>query len=87
VDAVLGKTQARSALPPGGDRAMGGLEAIFAEDAIVAHALDLEEPMIGRKSDFAHLEQIGQTFADPKVIGCCCSSSRCAKPCFPCDTA
>jgi hypothetical protein len=48
---------------------MEGLEAIFAEDAIVAHALDLEEPAVGRETDFAQLGQIGQTFADPEVIG------------------
>ena len=34
----------------------------------MAHALDVEEPPIGRKSDCAQLGQIVQAFADPEVI-------------------
>jgi len=55
VHALIGKPQARSPLAASGDRAIEGLEHILAEDAIVAHAFDLDESAIGRKADRAQL--------------------------------
>src|SRR6516225_7815639 len=69
VHALIGKAQARSPLATGGARPVDGLESIFAEDAVMAHALDLDEPAIGRKTDLAQLGEIVQALADAKVIG------------------
>jgi hypothetical protein len=49
VDAQVSKRQPRGALPAGGDRPVDGLEGVFAKDAFVAQALDLDEPAIGCK--------------------------------------
>ena len=69
VHAWIGKAQAGGALAPGGDRAVDGLQGVFAEHAVVAQPLDVQEPAIGRKADRAQLRQIVQALADAEVIG------------------
>src|SRR6266849_4093881 len=69
VHTLISKAQPRGPLAAGGNRTIDGLEGIFAEDAIVAHAFDLKEPAIGRKADLAQLGEIVQALADPEVIG------------------
>src|SRR5215471_14056634 len=68
LNAWVGKTQAGGALTAGCDRPVDGLQGIFAEDAVVAQPLDLDEPLIGRKPDRAQLRKIVQAFADPEVV-------------------
>jgi hypothetical protein len=50
LNAWVGKTQAGGALAAGCHRSVDGLQSIFAEDTIVAQPLDLDQPLIGRKS-------------------------------------
>ena len=69
VSVLIGEAQAGGTLATCDDRAIDCLEGILAEDAIVAEALDLDKPAVGGKADLAQLGQIGQTFADPEVIG------------------
>src|ERR1700739_1091405 len=68
LNAWVSKTQAGRALAAGCHRSVDGLQRIFAEDAIVAEPLDLDQPLIGRKSDRAQLCKIVQAFADAKVV-------------------
>src|SRR6201988_2481114 len=68
LNAWVGKTQAGRALAAGCHRSVDGLQSIFAEDAIVAQPLDLDQPLIGRKSDRAQLCKIVQAFADAEVV-------------------
>src|SRR5215469_2128171 len=68
LNAWVGKTQAGGALTAGCDRSVDGLKGIFAEDAVVAQPLDLDEPPIGCKADRAQLRKIVQAFADPEVV-------------------
>src|SRR5246127_416240 len=68
LSAWVGKTQAGRALEAGCHRAVNGLQVIFAEDAVVAQPLDLDQPLIGRKSDCAQLCKIVQAFADAEVV-------------------
>ncbi len=69
VHTLIGKAQARGALPSGGDGTMDGLQGIFAEDAVVAETLGLKEPAIGRKADRTQLRQVVQVPADAEGIG------------------
>ena len=69
MDAQVGKTQPRGPLPAGGDRPVDWPASVLAEDAVVAHALHLDEPAIGGKADLAQLGEVGQVLADPEVIG------------------
>ncbi len=50
-----GRAQAGGALAIGRDRIIDGPECIFGEHAVVAQALNLDEPAIGRKADLAQL--------------------------------
>src|SRR5215471_15626394 len=68
LNAWVGKTQAGGALTAGCDRPVDGLQGIFAEDAVVAQPLDLDEPLIGRKPDRTQLRKIVQAFANPEVV-------------------
>src|ERR1700741_481052 len=68
LNAWVGKTQAGRALAAGCHRSVDGLQSIFAEDAVVAQPLDLDQPLIGRKSDRAQLCKIVQAFADAEVV-------------------
>src|ERR1700745_3111114 len=68
LNAWVGKTQAGRALAAGCHRSVDGLQSIFAEDAIVAQPLDLDQPLVGRKSDRAQLCKILQAFADSGVV-------------------
>jgi hypothetical protein len=68
LNARVCKAQTGRALVAGGHRLLDGAQRLFAEDAVVAHALGLEQPAIGRKSDCAQLRQIVQASTDPEVI-------------------
>src|SRR6201981_3058184 len=68
LSAWVGKTQAGAALAAGCHRSVDGLQGIFAEDAVVAQPLDLDQPLIGRKSDCAQLCKIVQAFANAEVV-------------------
>src|ERR1700739_2426493 len=68
LSAWVGKTQAGGALAARRDRSGDGLQGIFAEDAVVAQPLALDQPLIGRKSDCAQLCKIVQAFADAEVV-------------------
>src|SRR6201993_2277528 len=68
LNAWVGKTQAGRALVAGCHRSVDGLQSIFAEDAVVAQSLDLDEPLIGRKSDRAQLRKIVQAFSNAEVV-------------------
>ncbi len=46
LNAWVGKTQAGRALAAGCHRSVDGLQSIFAEDAVVAQPLDLDQPQI-----------------------------------------
>jgi hypothetical protein len=50
---LIGKAQPQASLAADGYRAINCLEGIFAEDAVVAHAFDLDEPALGCKADVA----------------------------------
>src|SRR5258706_5992187 len=65
----IGKRQAGGAWAPGGHRAIDGSESIFAEDAIVAEALELDQWAVGRKADLAQLWKVMQAPADSEVVG------------------
>src|SRR6202008_3335377 len=64
----VGKTQAGRALAAGCHRSVDGLPSIFTKDAVVAQPLDLDQALIGRKSDRAQLCKIVQAFADAEVV-------------------
>src|SRR5246127_4610412 len=64
----VGKTQAGRALAAGCHRSVDGLQSIFTKDAVVAQPLDLDQALIGRKSDRAQLCKIVQAFADAEVV-------------------
>lgn len=66
--ARIGKTQARGALAPGRHGTIDGSESIFAEDAIVAQALDFDQSAVGGKADLAQLWKVVQTSADSEVV-------------------
>src|SRR5216683_5157064 len=68
VDARIGKAQARGTLAAGRDRAVDALKGIFRQDAIMADMLDIEQAVVGRKTDFAQLRQIAQTPADAEIV-------------------
>src|SRR6201981_3215520 len=68
LNAWVGKTQAGRALVAGCHRSVDGLQSIFAEDAVVAQSRDLDEPLIGRKSDRAQLRKIVQAFSNAEVV-------------------
>jgi hypothetical protein len=55
-------------LAAGGDRAVDGLEGVLREHAVVAQALHVEQPAIGRKADRAQLGQIVRASADAEVV-------------------
>src|SRR5580700_1662488 len=55
LDARIGETEARGALAARRDRAVDGLEGVFGKHAVVAQALHVEQPSIGRKADRAQL--------------------------------
>ena len=86
LNAWVGKTQGGGALTAGCDRSVDGLQGIFAEDAVVAQPLDLDEPLIGRKPDRAQLRKIVQAFADSEVVSVV-DGSLGPQPGFPCGTA
>src|SRR6201987_805008 len=64
----IGKAQAGRALATGCHRSVDGLQSIFTQDAVVAQPLDLDKPLIGRKSDRAQLCKIVQAYADAEVV-------------------
>src|SRR5262252_4140766 len=69
VHSLIGEAQPRGPLAASRNRTVDGLESILAEDAIVAQALNFEEPAIGSKADLAQLGEVVETPADPEVIG------------------
>ena len=58
VHSLIGEAQPRGPLAASRNRTVDGLESILAEDAIVAQALNFEEPAIGSKADLAQLGEV-----------------------------
>ena len=58
VNARVREAEAGGALARGCHRLVDGAEGVFAEDTIVAQALDLEETPIGGKADRAQFGEI-----------------------------
>src|SRR5438477_8737553 len=51
------------------DRPLQVLERCFADEAVVAHALDVKQTSVGRKADLAQFGEIFDAPADVKVTG------------------
>ena len=54
----IGKSQTRSTLASGEDRAVDSLEGVFGENAIVTDTLDLEQATVDRKADLAQFQEM-----------------------------
>src|SRR5215475_4606492 len=67
LDTRVGKTQRRCALLPDRYWLLHFLECSFADEAIMADALDVEQTSVGCKADLAQLSKILDTAADTKV--------------------
>ena len=69
LDARVSETQSRDPLTGNRLRLVDLLKGIFAQEAIVAERLDVQEPSIGLKADLPQSGQVSQPFADMKVTG------------------
>src|SRR5215831_16121260 len=69
LNARIGKTQRRRALIVYDDRFLHVLERCFADEAVVADALDVEQTSAGRKADLAQFFKILDAPADGEVAG------------------
>ena len=65
----VGETQGTGPLPIDLDRFIDPTERVFADRAIVAESLDVQETSVGLKADLPQGGQIMQPFADAEVAG------------------
>src|SRR5262249_31030290 len=80
LDTRVGKTQRRCALLPDRYWLLHFLECSFADEAIMADALDVEQTSVGCKADLAQLSKILDTAADTKVA--CVVDDRLGSQCL-----
>ena len=63
----VSKAQRRRALRIDNDRPLQVLEQCFADEAVVADALDVKQTSVGRKADLAQFGKVFDASADAKV--------------------
>lgn len=69
MEAGIGKAQSGGALASMPDRTVDLLKGLPGEDAVVADALDFEQPAIRAEADFSQFRQVVQSFTDAEVVG------------------
>jgi hypothetical protein len=65
----ISKAQRSRALTIHGNRSLHVLERCFADEAVMADALDVEQTSVGRKADLAQFLKIFEASADRKIAG------------------
>jgi hypothetical protein len=69
LDPRISEAQRCGALTIHGDRSLHVLERCFADEAVMADALDVEQTSVGRKADLAQFLKIFDASADREIAG------------------